>query len=188
MPGSAGTNAAASGSAGAAWAASTGAFAGATCATGACGGATGLVSSMCTRGIASTGRGAGGAGGGGGATSTTGASSSASSGSASPSPSSAACGRIVFTRRGGGSAGAAGFGGSGFLAVAAGFFVFDGGASTKMSPVGTAMPRWRARRSTKDRATTSSIELEAVFTSMPWSRLSSATTSWLVVPSSSATL
>src|SRR6266404_5401064 len=50
------------------------------------------------------------------------------------------------------------------------------------------MLRCFARRSTNWRATTSSIVLEALFTSMPWSRLSSAVTSWLVVPSNSAIL
>jgi len=57
-----------------------------------------------------------------------------------------------------------------------------------MSPPGSAIFRCRASRSTNWRATTSSIVLDALLTSMPWSRFSSATTSWLVVPSSSATL
>jgi len=50
------------------------------------------------------------------------------------------------------------------------------------------MPRWRASRSTNWRPTTSSMVLDALLTSIPWSRLSSAVTSWLVVPRSSATL
>jgi hypothetical protein len=48
--------------------------------------------------------------------------------------------------------------------------------------------RCRARRETNSRATTSSIVLDALFTSMPWSRFSSAITSWLDVLRSSATL
>jgi hypothetical protein len=48
--------------------------------------------------------------------------------------------------------------------------------------------RSRASRSTNCRATTSSIVLEALFTSMPARCLSSAMISWLEVPSSSATL
>jgi hypothetical protein len=62
------------------------------------------------------------------------------------------------------------------------------GVSAKISPVGSVMRRCFASRSTNWRATTSSIVLDALFTSIPWSRLSSAVTSWLVVPSSSATL
>jgi hypothetical protein len=94
-----------------------------------------------------------------------------------------------LTSRGGGSAGAAGFGGStGFLTRPGFLPVFATGVSAKMSPVGSVMFRFRARRSTNCRATTSSIVLEALLTSMPWSRLSNAVTSWLVVPSSSATL
>jgi len=91
-----------------------------------------------------------------------------------------------LTRRGGGSAGAA-FTGSG--ALAAGFRPFDAtGASANDAFDGTLMFRWRARRSTNCRATTSSIVLDALFTSIPWSRLSSAITSWLEVLRSSATL
>jgi hypothetical protein len=99
-----------------------------------------------------------------------------------------ATGFTVLMRRGGPSVGAAGFGGSTFLAVAD--FLAGTGAerSAKMSPLGSVIPRWRARRSTNCRPTTSSMVLEALLTSIPWSRLSSATTSWLVVPSSSATL
>jgi hypothetical protein len=50
------------------------------------------------------------------------------------------------------------------------------------------MLRWRASRSTNWRATTSSMVLDALFTSMPWSRFKSAMTSWLDVLRSSATL
>jgi hypothetical protein len=68
--------------------------------------------------------------------------------------------------RGGGSA-APGFGGSVFLAVTTGFLPRAAAPSAKMSPVGKEMLRCRARRSTNCRATTSSIVLEALFTSMP---------------------
>jgi hypothetical protein len=50
------------------------------------------------------------------------------------------------------------------------------------------MPRSRARRSTNWRATTSSIVLDALFNSIPCARFKSASTSWLLVLSSSATL
>jgi hypothetical protein len=94
----------------------------------------------------------------------------------------------VLTNRGGGRAGAAGFGGSGAFLAVVGFLPLATGVSAKMSPVGRAMPRWRASRSTNWRPTTSSMVLDALLTSIPWSRLSSAVTSWLVVPRSSATL
>jgi hypothetical protein len=86
--------------------------------------------------------------------------------------------------------GAAGFAGSGFFAFAAGFFApgFITGPSANMSPPGSVMLRSRASRSTNWRATTSSIVLEALFNSMPCARLSSASTSWLLVLRSSATL
>jgi len=92
----------------------------------------------------------------------------------------------LFTSRGGGSAGAAGFGGSPGLP---GLRLFTAaGVSANDALVGTLRFRCRARRSTNWRATTSSIVLDALFTSMPWSRFSSAITSWLEVLSSSATL
>jgi hypothetical protein len=94
----------------------------------------------------------------------------------------------VFTSLGGGSTGAAGFCGSGAFLPGAGFLPLTTGVSAKMSPVGRTIFRCLARRSTNCRATTSSIVLEALFASMPWSRLSSADTSWLVVLKSSATL
>jgi hypothetical protein len=100
-----------------------------------------------------------------------------------------ACGLIVLTRRGGPKTGAVGFGGSAFLTAVAFFPPFAGaGTSANMSPLGSAMLRCRATRSTKERATTSSMVLDALFNSMPWSRLSSARTSWLVEPINSATL
>jgi hypothetical protein len=98
-------------------------------------------------------------------------------------------GLIVLTRRGGPSTGAVGLGGSAFF-VAAVFFppLAGAGTSANISPLGSAMLRCRATRSTKDRATTSSMVLDALFSSMPWSRFKSASTSWLVEPSNSATL
>jgi hypothetical protein len=50
------------------------------------------------------------------------------------------------------------------------------------------MFRFRACRSTNCLATISSIELDALFTSMPVSFLSRSIASWLDRPSSSATL
>jgi hypothetical protein len=50
------------------------------------------------------------------------------------------------------------------------------------------MPRSRASLSTNCLATTSSMVLDALFSSMPCARLSSASTSWLLVFNSSATL
>ena len=98
-----------------------------------------------------------------------------------------ATGFAVFTSRGGGSAGATGLAGSG--ALPPGFFPLTGAAvSANDAFDGTFSPRCRARRPTNSRATTSSIVLDALFTSMPWSRFRSAITSWLVVLSSSATL
>jgi hypothetical protein len=59
-------------------------------------------------------------------------------------------------------------GGSGaFLAGPPGFFPFGAGVSAKISPVGSEILRWRASRSTNCRATTSSMVLDALFTSMP---------------------
>ena len=105
-----------------------------------------------------------GSGAGGGA----GSASSNSGSTASVSGVAATTGLAVFTRRGGGSAGAAGLTGSGaFLACAPFLPPLGAGVSAKMSPVGSAMLRWRASRSTNWRATTSSIVLEALFTSMP---------------------
>ena len=76
---------------------------------------------------------------------------------------------MVLTRRGGPRTGAAGFGGSAFFGAAV-FFAppFAGaGVSANMSPLGSEMPRCRAIRSTNDRATTSSMVLDALFNSMP---------------------
>ena len=128
-------------------------------------------------------------GGGSAGVSSTGSGSSSGAGGASASTGGVGAGGLtVLTRRGGGRAGAAGLSGSGAFRAGADFLPFPTGVSAKMSPVGKAILRCRARRSTNWRPTTSSIVLDALFTSMPWSRLSSADTSWLVVPNSSATL
>jgi len=120
----------------------------------------------------------------------TGAGSASSCTCSSKAVEAAAAGFAVFTSRGGASVGAAGFAGSGFFAFAPGFFMpgFATGPSANMSPPGSVMPRSRARRSTNWRPTTSSIVLDALFSSMPCARLSSASTSWLLVLRSSATL
>ena len=77
-----------------------------------------------------------------------------------------AAGLAVFTSRGGGNAGVAGRCGSG--ALPAGFLPRTAaGASANEALDGTVMLRWRASRSTNWRATTSSIVLEALFTSIP---------------------
>jgi hypothetical protein len=57
-----------------------------------------------------------------------------------------------------------------------------------MSPDGSVMPRFLANRSTNWRATISSTLLDALLTSMPWSRFNSATISGLEVSSNSAIL
>ena len=44
---------------------------------------------------------------------------------------------------------------------------FAAAPSANRSPPGSVMPRWRARRSTNWRPTTSSMVLDALFTSMP---------------------
>ena len=79
-------------------------------------------------------------------------------------------GLTTLTRRGGPSTGAAGFGGSAFFATGAFFpppFAAGAGCSANMSPPGNEMLRCRATRSTNERATTSSIVLDALFSSMP---------------------
>jgi hypothetical protein len=80
-----------------------------------------------------------------------------------------AYGLTVLTRRGGPSTGAAGLGGSAFFSAGAFFAAVLVGAacSANMSPPGREMLRCRARRSTNERATTSSIVLEALFSSIP---------------------
>ena len=93
---------------------------------------------------------------------------SASGGGAADAGASTTAGEATFavlTSRGGGSDGAA-FTGSG--ALPAGLRPFTGaGVSANDAFDGTVMLRWRARRSTNCRATTSSIVLDALFTSMP---------------------
>ena len=71
-----------------------------------------------------------------------------------------------LTRRGGGSEGATGLTGSG--AFPAGFLPLAAtGASANEAFDGTLSPRCRAMRDTNSRATTSSIVLDALLTSMP---------------------
>ena len=166
--------------------------------------ATGRAATGCAATGGSTTGGAGGASsttGAGSGTSATGAKTSSGSsiagsgtssctGSSMAADAAGAAGFADFTSLGGASVGAAGFAGSGFLALAAGFFApgLATGPSANMSPPGSVIPRSRARRSTNWRATTSSIVLDALFSSMPCARFSSASTSWLLVLSSSATL
>lgn len=101
-----------------------------------------------------------------------------------------AAGLTVFTKRGGARVGGAGFTGSPFFAASAGFFalLLATGPSANMSPPGSVTPRSRARRSTNCLATTSSMVLDALLSSMPCARFNSARTSWLLVLRSSATL
>ncbi len=102
---------------------------------------------------------------GGGATGAGTSTGSAAAGGATTASGGGAAGFADFTRRGGGSEGAAGFGGSalpaGFLPLAA------AGVSANEALEGTVKLRWRARRETNSRATTSSIVLDALLTSIP---------------------
>jgi len=110
----------------------------------------------------------GGAGAGGSSNSCSTATAGAGSGASTGTAAGGACGLIVLTSRGGPSTGAVGFGGSAFFASAAFLPPFGGaGASANMSPPGSAMLRCRATRSTNERATTSSIVLDALFSSIP---------------------
>jgi hypothetical protein len=103
-----------------------------------------------------------------------------------PGSATSSAGFTAFTSRGRSTAGA-GFGGSGALPpLPAGFLA--AGASANIDPCGSVMFRFRAWRSTNCRATISSMELDALFTSMPVSFLSRSIASWLPRPSSSATL
>ena len=81
----------------------------------------------------------------------------------------AVAGLTVLTRRGGPKTGAVGFGGSAFFGAGAFFAppLAGTGCSANMSPPGREMLRCRASRSTNERATTSSIVLEALFSSIP---------------------
>ncbi len=91
---------------------------------------------------------------------------SAAAGAAAIGAAGSAGGFADLTRRGGGSAGADGFGGSG--ALPPGFFpLAAAGVSANDALDGTLSPRWRAMRDTNSRATTSSIVLDALLTSMP---------------------
>jgi hypothetical protein len=131
---------------------------------------------------------AGGGSGGTARTSTAGSAAIGAGGGGGGSGAGGAGGLTVLTSRGGGSAGPAGRAGS--AALPAGFLPFTGAAvsSNIFEAGGNDTPRSRASRSTNCRATTSSMVLEALLTSMPARCLSSAITSWLEVLSSSATL
>ena len=86
-------------------------------------------------------------------------------------------------------AGPAAFGGSGAFALVLPVGRLPTGVSLNSAlGGGSAMLRRRAWRSTNWRATISSIELDALFTSMPVSCLSRAMASGLDMPRSSATL
>jgi hypothetical protein len=164
---------------------------GAGCAT--AGGGTGVsTGGSATSTVSSTRSGEATSAAGGSGSSTTGSGDGASTGGGSggtgTSATTGTAGRTVLTNRGGPKVGVVGLGGSTLLVTGPDFLPRAAGVSANMSPVGSVMPRWRASRSTNCRATTSSIVLEALFSSMPWSRFSSAITSWLVVLSSSATL
>ena len=92
--------------------------------------------------------------------------SGAGAGSGSRCSTGGAAGFAVLTSRGGGNEGAAGRCGSG--AFGAGFRPRTGaGVSANDALDGTGMFRWRASRSTNWRATTSSIVLDALLTSIP---------------------
>ncbi len=136
-----------------------------------------------------------GAGSGGtGSVTVAGASRDGSAGGASGSPEGGASvsrgggGLTALTSRGGPSAGAAGLAGSGALAATFLPLVRLAGASANIAPLGSVTSSWRDTRSANWRATTSSIVLDALLTSIPWSRLRSSTTLWLGMPRSSATL
>lgn len=88
---------------------------------------------------------------------------------ATGSSSTGAAGLTVLTSRGGPNTGAgAALGGSGFFDAEVFLPPFAGtGVAPNMSPGGSEMLRVRATRSTNERATTSSIELDALFSSMP---------------------
>jgi hypothetical protein len=90
---------------------------------------------------------------------------SAAAGGAAATSGGGAAGFALLTRRGGGSDGAVGRGGSGAFPGLRPFTAT--GVSANDAFDGTAMFRCRASRSTNWRATTSSMVLEALFTSMP---------------------
>jgi len=137
-------------------------------------GASSTAGAAATAGSATCGGGSTRGGSGAGATSVTGGGGAAATGGGAGGASSTGgaggcAGLIVLTRRGGPSTGAVGFGGSAFFDGAVFLAPPFGGAgvSANMSPPGSEMPRCRATRSTNDRATTSSIVLDALFSSMP---------------------
>ena len=94
----------------------------------------------------------------------------------------------ALTNRGGPNRGR--IAGSAVLVVVAVFLPFpeDAAFLKNRGPVGRLTSRSRASRSANCRATISSTVLEALFTSMPCSRLRRSMTSWLGMPSTSATM
>ncbi len=141
------------------------------------GGADGAGSSMlgggATSGAAATGCTGSGSGAGGcttaaGSSTISGSSSSGGGAGAGVVSAGGTAGLMVLTRRGGPRTGAVGFGGSAFFGAGAFLAPLAGtGCSANMSPPGSEMLRWRATRSTNERATTSSMVLDALFSSMP---------------------
>jgi hypothetical protein len=104
--------------------------------------------------------------GGGGTSTDSGAAGGAGVGTVAGSVTGGAAGLADLTSRGGGSEGAAGLAGSG--ALPAGFFPLTAaGVSANEALDGTLSPRCRAMRDTNSRATTSSMVLDALLTSMP---------------------
>jgi len=130
----------------------------------------------------------GGGGGGGGAAATGSAGASTGAGSTTSAASSGSASGTTLgalTSRGGPNLGR--IAGSEALAL---FLPFpdDAAFCANRGPVGRLTSRSRANRSANCRATISSMVLEALFTSMPCSRLRRSMTSWLGMPSTSATL
>ena len=95
-------------------------------------------------------------------------------------------GRGDFTSRGGPSLGRRA--GSGALGVLAPLRPDEAEAPENRRPAGRLRLRSRAMRLANSRATISSMVLDALLTSMPCSRPRSSITSWLGIPSTSATL
>ena len=114
----------------------------------------------------------------------------ASAASASASSWAALVAFAALFRRGGPSRGFAGTAGSALAALPPFARLADrlAGLSENIWPVGSSRSRSRASRSANCRATISSIVLDALLTSIPCSLRSTSMTSWLGMPSTSATL
>ena len=121
-------------------------------------------------GSGTTGTSGGSAGAGAGAAAWAGGGGAAGGASSTGAGAADCAGLMVLTSRGGPRTGAVGLGGSAFFGAAVFFApppLAGAGVSANMSPLGSEMPRCRAMRSTNDRATTSSMVLDALFNSMP---------------------